>query len=279
MLARFTVSPSDIAFAKIKATSSDFLGNLGEAEVEFESGVSSPEYVRFSAASGAPSVVGKGTVTWEWKFFDVEESGSGEAGVSVGGERSSGPHTIYTLLGEPYEEPWETWGQERVWTEVLDYASAWADGEASEGGAADAITVHAYNDFGKDYNGYLTHASGTTLELSDLLADTEADCRDMSATVHAFLRALGGASTQVRRIWGRFTTKSIDPVGSPGWDVHEWNFHQVTHYSNVYDSCLRLDPASPRIPRNEDVNGAYRDDLYDSGTWEPGTPFEYNGVN
>ena len=94
-----------------------------------------------------------------------------------------------------------------------------------------------------------------------------------------FVRALGGAVTQARRIEGPFYYKSIDPVGSPGWGTGQWTFHQVTHYSNVYDSCLRLDQANPRIPRGEDVDGTYKADLFDSGTWDPWTPFDYTGLD
>jgi len=54
-----------------------------------------------------------------------------------------------------------------------------------------------------------------------------------------------------------------------------WDFHQVAHYSNVYDACIQLDPGDPRIPCNEAVDGTYYDDLYLSGTWSPESPFEY----
>jgi len=96
--------------------------------------------------------------------------------------------------------------------------------------------------------------------------------------VHVFTRAIGGSQTDVRRIDGPFGAQSIDPVGSPGWGATSWNFHQVGNYSNVYDACLRFDPSDPRIPRNEDVDGTYKDDLYDSGTWSPQAPFDYTTV-
>jgi len=266
--ARLTVMPTAITSAKIRATSSDFLGNLGEQTVSFSSGVSSPPYIRFTAASSTPNYVNKDTVTWEWKYRDVNGTGSGDLDVSVGTKRTSGPHTIYVLLARP-DDPWQEWGQRRVWTEVLDYACVWADQDADESQAVDGITVGAYNSFGKNYEGWHTHASGTTLDLTDLLSDSWADCRDMSATVHVFTRAIGGSVTEVRWIDGRFWYQSIDPIGAPGWTTpgpnEWWNFHQVGHYSNVYDACIRLDPSTPRIPCNEAIDGTYYDDrVYNS---------------
>ena len=84
------------------------------------------------------------------------------------------------------------------------------------------------------------------------------------------------------RRWGEWALghwKAIDPVGNPGWGTTGWNFHQVAHYSNVYDACLRLDQSAPRIPRNEAINGTYKSDLYDSGVWTPGAPFSYITVD
>jgi len=69
-----------------------------------------------------------------------------------------------------------------------------------------------------------------------------------------------------------------DPPGYPCWRTGEWNFHQVADYSGVYDASLRLKPDNPRVPCGEDINGSYKDDLFDSGQWVPKTPFEYTAV-
>jgi hypothetical protein len=100
----------------------------------------------------------------------------------------------------------------------------------------------------------------------------------MSAVVHVFSRAIG-ASPNVRKIWGQFYTKSIDPIGNGSdWQITLWNFHQVA-WSDVYDACLRLNPNNPRIPVDEDINGNYKNDLYYSGYWNPDTPFNYGTVD
>jgi len=269
--ARLTAQPADVTTAKVHGVSTDGDGSLGDTEevtVTFSGGVSSPEYFTFSLSGPTPSAIQKTTTDeWQWKASDIQGSGSPEWDMT-----SSGPHIIYTVLDTPQSPMPEPW------TAVLDYACDWAGGETGEAGAVDAITVGAYNDFGKNYEGRYTHSSGTAMDLTQLMADNWADCRDMSATVHVFTRAIGGTATQVRQIDGPFATKAIDPVGTPGWGTTGWNFHQVAHYSNVYDACLRLDQSDPRIPCNEAINGAYKSDLYDSGTWTPGAPFSYTTV-
>jgi len=266
---RFTVSPSSVTSAKIQATTSDsILGNLGEQTVSFSSGVSSPEYISFTPTSSTPSSIDKDTVTWQWKVNDVNGSSSSEVDINT-----SGAHTIYTVLGTPQSPMTEPW------TQVLDYACVWANGKTSESAAVTPITTNAYNNLGKNYYGQNTHAAGTTFNLTSFLSANWADCRDMSATVHVFTRAIGGTTTNVRKIDGPFDYKSIDPVGLPGWDTGAWNFHQVGNYSGVYDACLRLKQSNPRIPTGEDINGSYKTDLYDSGTWDPKAPFNYTTVN
>jgi hypothetical protein len=163
------------------------------------------------------------------------------------------------------------------WNSVLQKATYWAAGDSSAGTAVDDLTVRTYNQLGKDYDGRDSHCSGTTCNLSGILADNWVDCRDVSAYVHILTCAIGVA-TEVRIIDGPFYYKPIDPIGSPGWAAGAWNFHQVLHYGNVYDACLRLKQSDPRIPRNEDVNGVYRTDLFDTGSWSPDTPFAYSTV-
>jgi len=164
------------------------------------------------------------------------------------------------------------------WTDVLDYACVWADGETEELGVVKKITTNAYWNFGKNYDGTRSHAEGTTFKLTELLQEDWADCRDMSATVHVFAKGIGCSSLNVRRIDGPFVYKPIKPIGMILWQVDTWNFHQVANYSGIYDACLQLDPSNPRISLGEDINGTYKNDLFDSGVWLPGIPFSYTEV-
>lgn len=193
-----------------------------------------------------------------------------------------GPHMYYVLLGAP-QAPMAV-----PWTDVLDYSCAWAQYKSNESDAVRKITEKAYTSFGKNYWGSGTHAPGTTLHLTSLFASSWADCRDMSAVVHIFTRALGGSQTNVRMInsttygYEDFKYKSIDPVGSPSWTTGWWNFHQVANLSAVYDACLRLNQSSPRIPVGEDINGSYKNDLFDpvpGSVWAPKDSLSYQTVD
>jgi hypothetical protein len=228
-----------------------------------------------SSISGS---VNKKSFSWSW-YVDLINGNELEEPIYIG---MTGSHTYYILLATP-QQPMSI-----PWTDVLDYACVWAAGQTSEDQAVTLITTKAYTNFGKNYDGGGTHAPGTTFHLTSLLASSWADCRDMSATVHVFTRAIGGTQTDVRMINDpnpyveNFKYKSIDPVGNPSWQTRWWNFHQVANYSGVYDACLRLNQSNPRIPTGEDINGGYKTDLFDpvSGSvWVPKTPFIYITVD
>lgn len=163
------------------------------------------------------------------------------------------------------------------WTEVLDAACAWASGETTASQVVENITTGAYTSDYKDYNFDYSHCDTTStgsihFELYDFLSDDNCDCKDMAAVVQVYSNALGVSSVYMKRISGPFYYQSIDPIGTTnpdGWiSSDEWNYHQVGWYSSsVYDACLRLDQSSPRVPRGEDINDEYKDDLYSNGTW------------
>ncbi|MDI6783474.1 MAG: hypothetical protein QME64_05180 [bacterium] len=187
---------------------------------------------------------------------------------------NTGPHKIYVTLSTP-QAPMAI-----PWTEVLDKSCVWADGVNTDSLAVDSITKGAYWNIGKNYSGLSTHTDGTLFHLKKFLNDNWADCQDMSATLQVFSNVLGVSGIQVRRINGPFLYKNIDPVGSPGWNSDVWNFHQVGWYSDkVYDACLRLNIDEPRVPVNEDIDGSYKEDLFEAGYWDPDTPSSYTEVD
>jgi len=184
----------------------------------------------------------------------------------------TGGHDYYILLAAP-QAPMSV-----PWTDVLDYACVWARNQSTESSAVTKITQNAYTSLGKTYNGYDTHAPVPYFNLTKFLAESWADCRDMSAVVQVFTRAIGVGTTQVRRINGQFLFKPILPIGYTQWITGTWNFHQVGWYSNVYDACVKLNQSNPRIPVNENINGEYKNDLYNYGYWTPQTPTTYTTV-
>jgi hypothetical protein len=164
------------------------------------------------------------------------------------------------------------------WTEVLDMSCAWAEKTYDQTSALYALTTGAYFNSGKSYDGGGTHSPYTQMNLKRFLNEDWADCRDMSAYLQVISDSIGVNNVNVRMLSDDFNYREIRPVGWYGTTTGEWNFHQVGYVSNVYDACLELQNTSVRVPKNEDINGSYKTDLFSSGTWTPGSLFRYTSV-
>ena len=273
--ARFTVEPNSITSANIWAVSTDSDGSLGDViktNAKFSGGVSIGDangYVELPISGNTPNIVKKSsTDAWQWKAKNIN-------GTSLACDFDiSGPHTVYTILKEPVT-PWiNTAGNQRnAWTVVLDYACTWAVAATDEANVVSKITSGAYSSFGKTYDGRQSHTFGSHCELSDMLSDSVVDCRDMSAVVQLFTRLTGGATVQVRRVNGPFNYKPILPIGNSIWAGGDWNFHQFGwHAAAVNDACAKLKESTPYIPVHDDLNGNYKNNLFNSGRWTPLSP-------
>jgi len=217
-----------------------------------------------------PNSVGVHRFDWEWEIYAIPVNNSNYC---AAWSSTFTTHHFFTVLAAPQapmEQPWER---------VLDYACDWASGQASEYYIISQITEKAYENIGKQYSGAGTHAVVPNFNLTAFFSDNWADCRDMSAIVQVFSNALGVQNIQVRRINGQFVYKPILPVGIISWKYGKWNFHQIGYYNNVFDACLKLNLDSPRIPIDEPINGIYKTDLFDSGSWTPINATRYTYVN
>lgn len=247
------------------------IGDVNATWVYFNNSQYSNETLMTTDGSVASSVGQRG-FTWRWYVSNIDDFIIEEP-ILVG---DTGIHYYYALLGTPQSPMTEPW------TEVLDLACNWAYGETDENGALSDLTYWSYIEFGKDhvYNGNNTHCSYPTFYLTNFFNDNWADCKDMSAVVHIFTRAIGGTSTNVRKIWGEFIYKPILPIGKTAWDTTGgvWNHHQVAYKSNVYDACIKLDRQNPRIPIDEIIDTEYKPDLFDGGYWTPENPKSYSSV-
>ena len=284
IMARFSVSPNTVSSAIIGADSIDGSGSLGdvlEETVPFTDG-NSP-YVKFWINGTTPSIVDRTLGDrWQWYFENVDGSGSEENNANI-----SGPHKICTILDDPQSPMTEPW------LRVLKDACDWAEGESTELGALEEITIQALvGDVGsewKDYDGSRSHAYGTTFNLTAFIDANWADCRDMSACVHVYSRAIG-CSTRCRIIDGPFYCKPIWPVGydTPLGAGTPWNFHQVAvrqdDPNQVYDACVGLYlPGGWDTPTNMAIYGSYKYYLYlgpilPFGGWNPQTAFNYTTI-
>lgn len=265
--------PGDICSLHIRTTAAGYPpGTIAETQVNFPScGVSASATLTMTDGI-VTTYVHKFGFNYHWYINKVNGETLGTP-IYMG---VTGPHWYYILLAAP-QAPMSV-----PWSDVLEYACAWAAGRSSESDALSKITEGAYNNLGitHDYDGTQTHAPGQTVYLTNLLNDDIVDCRDMSAVVQVFTRAIGGTSTQVRRINGGFYYKQILPIGysDDDWVVGYWNFHQVGWKSNVYDACLKLNQSSPRIPVDENINDPYKNDLFNSGSWAPQSPSAFTTV-
>ena len=295
--ARFTVSPSAITSAKVRATTADaILGNLGEQTITFASGVSTPEYVSFTPTNATPGAVGKGTVTWQWRTKHIEGSDLGdEANIN-----SSGPHTIYTVLATP------TAPMAEPWTEVLDKSCVWANGQTTTTGAAGKVTDSIYTS-GYEYDnvgGAPQYYDGGDFNLTECLSEwgddtCDINCWDCAQMVAIFSNALGctlqtyhitcSCNLQCPSCHHVFTRgyllNQIKPIGRD-WTNDPFTancrnlftYHE-TAWPNIYDACLQVDsdgnpimqPCIGEQPKNM-AFGDYRDKFVDPGdkTWVSG---------
>ena len=260
------------------------IGNVNSTWVSFEGHTSDPTLM--TCGSSVPGTVGIREFSWRWYLLQIDDF-EYEIPILIG---DSGDHKFYTVLAQP-QDPMDT-----PWTEALDYACAWASGTNNESDALEVITEEAYTDMGVDheYSGLEenTHAVGQTFDLTGFFEDYYGDCRDISALVHVFTRAIGGTQTQVRMInttstsnW--FYCQPIKPFGENlDWTdgYTRWWFHQVAWKSAVYDPCIRLDEGgTERIAVDEPITEGesyYNDLYYDgyNGQWLPQTPKDYTTV-
>ena len=151
--ARFEAS-GFITSAVIRATCAGAGGSLSSlipTNVVFAGGVSSPEYVEFAMESNTLPAIdcSKGGVLG-WQASEIN------GGIDVPCEmNASGPHIVYTILGEP-KSPWKNvYGEkENAWTNALEFAivKAAAAGKSTDKDALAAITTYLHSGHGLRYD-------------------------------------------------------------------------------------------------------------------------------
>ena len=232
--ARFTVQPDSITNADIWAVSTDSDGSLGDVvkrTVTFSGGISVGDangYVEFSISENTPTVVKKtSTDTWQWKAENIN-------GASVVCDFDvSGPHTVYTILGEPMS-PWvNTFGNQRnAWVSALNFAviTCNATGSATEDDAMYAITTHLYTIPYTGASQFLT-VDGIFC-YSNYMMMSLANCLDSAVGLEATGCLLG-----------------VDIVARRKTKFFGYNFHCfVKRGDYVYDSCSAMSSVIIKMP-------------------------------
>ena len=144
---KFKVEPN-LPSATVSACSTDGdspLGGLSEQTVVFSDGEST--WVEFFMDSAIERKVRRFDHRWEWRISKL--SGNEITHFSCA---TTGPHRVYTLLGEPLA-PWikeDVFGQ-CPWTDALELACSVADGESDRKAALAKITSHLFHNMGFKY--------------------------------------------------------------------------------------------------------------------------------
>ncbi|OQZ04012.1 MAG: hypothetical protein B6D34_05280 [Candidatus Brocadia sp. UTAMX1] len=244
---------------------------LKKTSVQILNGVSSPAWISFET-SNIPARVAVADVTWSWKRklwwvftqqFDTSY------------------HRFYTVLDEP-KEPWKQApfpDSQNPWTEALDYACSWADGEGTFDGITGKVTEHINNGpYAYDQISGATHYGIYSPRQYNLTAFLDrlnggwgngsvVNCSDCGMSVTTFSNLLGCQLWSSRMGWG-FSLNKIIAVGystfaCPNWGC-SFNYHEVAWMGNalasepVFDACLKVDgdtdpansPHTALLPKN-----------------------------
>jgi hypothetical protein len=147
---RFTVKPTGIASARIKANATgDIFGNLAETAVAFDAaGVSTPEYVEMSFDAPTDNFIDKDTGTFEWSATEID-------GKAVGPCRfdDSGPHVMYFALEAP-KSPWYDTEKEHPWVSALEFTIITANTlyDSTREQATSTVSTFVHSGYGLKYD-------------------------------------------------------------------------------------------------------------------------------
>ena len=140
-----TVTPATVTSADLRiSTGGSVLGDFQTVPVSFVGGSSGT--VQIALAGPIPMVLDRHQITFDWHSSNVDGSGSPEQPLT-----STGPHTIYTLLGTP-TAPWTTSGTREPWTDLLDHICAWAGGQTDAHAALSAMVRPFRENYGMQYD-------------------------------------------------------------------------------------------------------------------------------
>lgn len=268
--AKFTINTKEATSVQIQVTSGGILGTIAPVTVNFNNGVSTPEYVTLSLphhtlAGGGVQAVDASLV---WQYKDAGHPWT---------PMTTSQHRIYAVLGTP-TMPWKQNADlnetQLPWSEALEFGCAWASGQTTEDGALGAITQKINSGYGLRYDttrGASVYTnplgiSGWTFLLTkfiDLLgggagAGKVVNCTDCATIVSTFANVLGGnIPASVMGLAGvGFDCNKIQAIGSTTWAYPfgttkgHFSYHEVawktpsSYREAIYDACLKLDSSS-----------------------------------
>ena len=247
--ARFEAS-GFITSAVIRATCAGAAGSLSSllpTNVVFAGGVSSPEYVEFSMSNRTLGCIDRsegGVLDWS------ADSVNCQPGCDM---NDSGPHLVYTILGEP-KPPWDNAypNQKNAWTNALEFTivKAGAQGKNTDKDALAAITTYLHSGHGLRYDtesgsprywDFSRFSATAYINVTNSASVTNfVNCYDQAYGVVTFGNLLGPAVSAVPRFtqpFGYINTTKLVGVGdcnNPFYDsTNEWEYVNITGTGSV----------------------------------------------
>jgi hypothetical protein len=226
------------------ATAEDDLGNVGKRTVAFNANGDS-DLLPFEVSGDRIRARGVDLTTTEWTW----QYRASENDQFIDFDRSS--HRVYSIFGEP-TAPWDG---ELPWTEVLEYACAWARGAHDTVNAATAITeqVNALGPATVSYIRSPTYAQDKFnctdfIKLLNRSATTPQgiNCDDCATIVSTFANILGCELWQSGMGYF-FHTNFIKTIGSSAFEMTGFPRHAVAweypceERQPLYDACFQVD--------------------------------------
>lgn len=243
---------------KVRSVGGPF--ELKEQTVQIQSGISNPTWIEFESTP-IPASVDLADVTWKWRR---------KCGGVIWWTFDKSYHRFYVVQDVP-KEPWTQTSypdDQNPWTDALDYACTWAQGETTKGGVASAVTAGVNNGpYAYDMNLGATHYGTYSPRKHNLTAFLDrlnggwgngqiVNCTDCAMAVTSFSNLLGCELWSSRMGWG-FSLNPIVPVGHTTFGCPNWgcsfSYHEVGWTGNagandtVFDGCLKVDGDSDPV--------------------------------
>lgn len=255
-------STSSDGSVRVSARGGGILGRVGEDTIDFPSQRVLSDFKVFNlvGATIGQTAIGKHEITWDWS---LTPDGGGTTSKQT-------THQIYTILDLP-RAPWGQPGSvfpgfQVPWTDVLDWACAWASGATTPDDAAARITreIHRLGQTklifdtqgGADSHftvkGHRTFKCTKFLKLlnSTTTVKSLVNCTDCACFVSSFTNILGGDLNQ-SCMGSNFNTNLILEIGLTTPHTTNFRFHEVAWKSPsdasaaLFDCCLQVDAVRP----------------------------------
>lgn len=254
---------------KIQALGGGILGAIDPITVNFGSATSATVTLPLSHHTLAAGGVQFKDVTWTWQY---------QVDGGTWTNMASSSHRVYVILTTP-TQPWQQGAgrgnQQLPWTDVLDFACAWAASATTTDQVASMITtkvnsgINLTYDLARGASFYTGPSAGINRFLCGLFVDflrtglgngRTVNCTDCATIVTSFVNILGcNVCTSLMLNSADpstgFTCNQILAIGNTTWAVpfpppggiggfsyHEVAWTGATSYSDpLYDACLQYD--------------------------------------